>query len=165
MAFDAYVKFDGIPGESSDDKHKDWIEILSVNHGVHQLASSTASSAGGGTIEGASLRHLSFAHLVDKATPKLFEACCSGKHFKEVIFELCRAGNGTGKQKYLEIKLEEVIIADVDVGGADGHFPRANVVLNYGRIKLTYLHQKRSDGTGGGQISGGWDLIKRKITA
>ncbi|WP_353327541.1 type VI secretion system tube protein Hcp, partial [Chitiniphilus shinanonensis] len=27
MAFDAFIKIDGIPGESTDDKHKDWIEI------------------------------------------------------------------------------------------------------------------------------------------
>jgi len=27
-AYDAFLKIDGIPGESTDDKHKDWIEIL-----------------------------------------------------------------------------------------------------------------------------------------
>jgi bacteriocin-like protein len=32
-AYDAFLKIDGIPGESTDDKHKDWIEILSFNHG------------------------------------------------------------------------------------------------------------------------------------
>ena len=26
MAFDAYLKIDGIPGESLDSKHKDWIK-------------------------------------------------------------------------------------------------------------------------------------------
>ena len=31
-AYDAFLKIDGIPGESTDDKHKDWIEILSFNH-------------------------------------------------------------------------------------------------------------------------------------
>ena len=38
MAFDAFLKVDGIPGESTDDKHKDWIEVLSFNHGVSQPA-------------------------------------------------------------------------------------------------------------------------------
>lgn len=28
MAFDVFIKIDGIPGESSDDKHKEWIEVL-----------------------------------------------------------------------------------------------------------------------------------------
>ena len=25
---------DGVPGESTDDKHKDWIEIASFNHNI-----------------------------------------------------------------------------------------------------------------------------------
>ncbi len=27
MAFDAFIKIGDIPGESTDDKHKDWIQI------------------------------------------------------------------------------------------------------------------------------------------
>ena len=34
MAFDAFLKIDGIPGESTDDKHKDWIEVLSFDFGM-----------------------------------------------------------------------------------------------------------------------------------
>ena len=51
MAFDAFLKIDGIPGESGDEKHKDWIEILSFAHGLEQPAQATASSAGGATAE------------------------------------------------------------------------------------------------------------------
>jgi hypothetical protein len=38
MAFDAFMKIDGIPGESTGDKHKEWIEISSFAHGVEQPA-------------------------------------------------------------------------------------------------------------------------------
>ena len=31
MALDAFIQFDGIPGESLDDQHKNWIEILGYN--------------------------------------------------------------------------------------------------------------------------------------
>ncbi len=34
MAIDAYLQIDGIKGESQDDKHKGWIECLSVDFGV-----------------------------------------------------------------------------------------------------------------------------------
>jgi type VI protein secretion system component Hcp len=27
-AFDSFLKIEGTPGESTDDKHKDWIEVL-----------------------------------------------------------------------------------------------------------------------------------------
>jgi polygalacturonase len=50
MAFDAFLKIDGIPGESTDDKHKDWIEILSYSFDIDQPSSATDSSAGGGNL-------------------------------------------------------------------------------------------------------------------
>src|ERR1035437_1938100 len=109
MAFDAFLKIDGIPGESTDDKHKDWIEIQSYSHGVQQSASSTASSSGGASAERVNFNDLAVAKLVDKASPKLFEACCVGKHIKEVVIEVCRAGGD--KQKFLENRMEQVLIS------------------------------------------------------
>ena len=44
MAIDVYLQIDGIKGESADDKHKDWIECKSVNWGVTQPKSATASA-------------------------------------------------------------------------------------------------------------------------
>lgn len=164
MAFDAFLKIDGIPGESTDDKHKDWIEITHFNHSIAQEASSTASSAGGATAERVDLGTLDIQHLLDKASPKIYEACCTGKHIKDVTVELCRAGGD--KQKYLEIKLEQVIISSVDSQGTTGEgFPNESVRFSYGKIKWTYVQQKRSDGTGGGNVSAGWDLTANKVAA
>jgi len=33
MSFDAFIKIDGIEGESTDDKHQGWIEILHCEMG------------------------------------------------------------------------------------------------------------------------------------
>jgi len=163
MAFDAYMKIDGIPGESTDDKHKDWIEIAALNHGVRQRASASASSAGGGTSERSDHRDVSVTLLCDKATPKLFEASCTGKHLKDITIELCRAGGD--KQKYLEIKLEQAIVSSVDLTGQKGRFPQIQVTFNYGKIKWTYSHQRRSDGSSAGNIAAGWDLTTNKAVA
>jgi desulfoferrodoxin (superoxide reductase-like protein) len=35
-AFNAYVNFGDIPGESQETNHKDWIEVLSYTHAVTQ---------------------------------------------------------------------------------------------------------------------------------
>ena len=51
MALDGFIKIDGIPGESSDEKYADWIEILSFGTGVRQTVSGTKSSAGGATAD------------------------------------------------------------------------------------------------------------------
>lgn len=164
MAFDAFLKIDGIPGESTDERHKDWIEVSAFDHGLEQPASSTASSVGGATAERVNHESFNITHLLDKASPKIYEACCTGKHIKEVVLELCRAGGD--KQKYMEIRLEQVIVASVAPGGTAGAgFPSERVSFNYGKIKWIYTQQKREDGAGGGNVSAGWDLTANKAFA
>ena len=162
IAFDAFLKIDGVPGESTDDRHKEWIEILSYRQEVSQPASATASSVGGASAERVNFGAFSISKLVDKATPKLFEACCTGKHIKEVIIEVCRAGGD--KQKYLEIRLEQVIVSNyVQSGGGD--FPHEGVSFSAGKYRMTYSQQKREGGGVGGNVGGGWDLTQNRVVA
>ncbi len=166
MAFDTYLKIDGIPGESTDDKHKDWVEVLSFSHGIHQPAHVTKSSAGGAGAE--RCEHMDFTIMkhLDKASSKLYEYCSSGKHLKSVAVEMCRAGGD--KVRYMEIKMEEVLISNVSPAGSsdgEGGFPTESVSFNYGKIKWTYTQQKRADGSGGGNVTGGWDLTANKVYA
>jgi type VI protein secretion system component Hcp len=87
------------------------------------------------------------------------EACCAGDHLKEVRLTLNRAG--ADKLKYFEIILEEVIISEYTQNASSG-VPVEIVQLNYGRIKTVYTQQKRTDGSGGGNVAGGWDRIGNK---
>ncbi|KUM03192.1 type VI secretion system tube protein Hcp [Chromobacterium subtsugae] len=165
MAFDAFLKIDGIPGESGDDKHKDWIEIQSFSHKLEQPAQASASTAGGATAERVNHGVYEITHFLDKASPKIYEACCTGKHIKDITIELCRAGGD--KVKYMEIKMEQVLISKVEPQGSatDSGFPSEKVSFSYGKIKWTYTQQKRADGAGGGNVSAGWDLTANKVIA
>jgi type VI secretion system secreted protein Hcp len=60
MAFDAFIKIDGIEGESTNDKHPGWIEALYYKTEVTQKISSTDSSAGGASAERADFLMISF---------------------------------------------------------------------------------------------------------
>lgn len=161
MSFDAYMKMESVPGESLDSNHKDWIEILEVRYLLNQDVSNTASSAGGATAGRIQCHDMHIAKYVDKASPKLLEACASGQHFKTITIDIHRAG-GT-QQKYLSIKLEEVIISSLAMRTSQhAEFPSEDITLNYGRISVNYVQQKRSDGQGGGSVKGGWDRIANK---
>lgn len=165
MAFDAYLKIDGIPGESTDDKHKDWIQIDSFHHGMSQSASSTRSSAGGASSGRTDHADFNINKLLDKASPILYQACSSGKHLASVVVEFWRAA-GDAKVKFLEIKMEEVMVSSVAPGGGkESDFPTESVSFNYGKIKWTYTQQKRKDGAGGGSTTGGWDLTSNKVNS
>ena len=78
MAFDAFLKLTVFDGESTDDKHKDWIEVLSYGLGIQQPTSATASSSGGATAERANFQDFTIVKALDKASPKLALACANG---------------------------------------------------------------------------------------
>ncbi|MFZ7112298.1 MAG: Hcp family type VI secretion system effector [Desulfatiglandales bacterium] len=160
MAFDCFLKIDGIPGESTDDKHKDWIEVSSYSWGAVQPASATASSSGGAATERADFEDFSVTKLLDKSSPDLALACVEGRHIKEVRLELCRAGGD--KLLYMEYKMSNCIIRSVNTSGSSGGEPEEAVAINYGKIEWTYTQQKRADGTGGGKIAKGWNLEMNK---
>lgn len=160
---DIFVKIDGIPGESTDSEHKEWIEALTFNHGITQPASASATSAGGGTTARCDHQDFSITKFIDKASPKLYELCSSGKHMKDITIELLRA-SGDKRVKYMEVKMEQCIISHVSPGGGTD-FPTESVSFNYGKIKWTYTQQKREDGSQAGQTTGGWSLVENKVHA
>src|SRR5258708_8889413 len=106
MAFDGFLKVDGIDGESTDDKHKNEIEVLSFHWGVSQPRSGSASSAGSLTAERANFDNFVVIKAIDKASPKLALGCADGQHFTNARIELCRAGGD--KQPYMEYKMTDV---------------------------------------------------------
>jgi type VI secretion system secreted protein Hcp len=161
MAWDTYIKIDGIPGESTDSKHKDWIEILSYTWGVEQLHAGSRSQAGAASSQRCDHKDFTFVHALDKASPKLFLACADGTHIKNIVVELCRA---TGdKTKYMEYKLYDSIITGVQPGGASqdaGAVPLEEVSINYGKIELVYTLTDHMTGKPSGDVKAGWDLTK-----
>lgn len=172
MAFDAYIQIEGIPGEVLDDKHKDWIEVLGYEYGATQATSATASSSGGASSERVSLSDFSIRKAVDKASAKLFEACCKGTHIAKIQLNVNRAGGD--KVTYLTINLEEVVVSSVKAiaGGSQGgedkavsDLPIEEISFNFARIKTTYTQQSRTDGQGGGNVTGGWDRTANKVFA
>lgn len=163
MAFDAFLKISTVPGESTDDKHKDWIEILSFHWGVSQPGSGARSSGGAASAERADLQDLSIVKTLDKASPKLFLSCCKGEHIPEVKLELCRA---TGdKQKYMEYKLSDVMVSGLRPGGTSQggeSLPLEEVSFNYGKIELVYTETDHGTGKPKGDVKGTWDLKANK---
>jgi type VI secretion system secreted protein Hcp len=160
---DIYMQIDGLKGESTDSEHKDWIELLSFNHSISQPVSATANSAGGATTARCQHQDFSISKPVDLASAKLYELCSSGKHIKDVTIEMLRA-SGDKRVKYMVVKMEQVVISHVaPSGGSD--FPTESVSFNYGTIKWTYTQQKRTDGSGGGNVTGGWSLVENKVSA
>ena len=80
-AQDSFLKIGDIKGESASSGHEEWIVIESVQHalGMQQAIATGASRRRGNVVLG----ELIVTTKVDKATPKLLEACASGQAFPQ----------------------------------------------------------------------------------
>jgi type VI secretion system secreted protein Hcp len=160
MPGDAFLQIDGIPGESTDEKHKDWIEVLSYSHGVSQSGAGSRSSGGAATSGRCNHQDFSIVKTLDKASPELNLYCCNGKHIKKMTLELCRA---TGdKQPYMDYLFEDVIISSISIGGGGGGIPTESVTFNYGKVEWVYVETDHETGKKLGQVKKWWDLIGNK---
>jgi type VI secretion system secreted protein Hcp len=100
-----------------------------------------------------------FTAKTSKASPKLMLACASGEHIKDAVL----VGELSGKrgQKFLEIKLTDVLISSYQSGGSGGNIPTDSFSLNFAKIEFSYFPMNR-DGSLGEPVTGGWDIKENK---
>jgi len=156
-----FMQIEGIEGESTDDAHKGWIEILSFNHGVSQAASGATSATGGGSTQRADFQDFSIVKVLDKSTPLLNKNCAFGATLKTVKIHLCKA-TGEGQAVYMEYTMTDAIISSVSIGGGGGGEPTESLTFNYGKFDWNYIHLDRR-GKKAGNVPAGWDLQANKM--
>lgn len=159
MATDMHVKIAGVDGESVSDGHKKEIDIMSWSWGMSQ--SGTMHTATGGGAGKVNVHDVSFTKHVDSSSPRLYQACCNGEHFKTATL-YCRKAGGKSGIDYLKIEMEDVIVSSVTPGGSGGEDRISeSVTLNFARFKVAYTPQK-SDGTPEAAKNCGWNIAENK---
>lgn len=138
MAVDMFMKIEDIKGESTDDKHKNSIDVLAWSWGLSQAGS---SHSGGGSGSGkVNVQDISFTKHVDLSSPNLIKACAKGTHFKEALLTVRKAGDKP--LEYIKIHLNNIIITSVSTGGSGGEDRLTeNVTLNFAKFKFEYVPQ------------------------
>ncbi len=149
MGVDAYLKIEGLPGEGADEEHKDWIEVRQLLHRIY------AATATDGRVKHDSLK---IKKYIDRASPLLMERCSAGTHMPTATIEIIRP-SGDRRVRFFEIKLSEVIIADVELAFLDdGDRPSEWVSFDYAKIKWRYVPHIREGHAD--PVIGSWDLTK-----
>jgi type VI secretion system secreted protein Hcp len=87
------------------------------------------------------LSGLSVTKELDKATPKLFNALCSGTHIKTATLSATKsgAGGGTGGV-FLKITLGELFVTSLHTSAAS-EIPSESVSFSYNTIRVEYSTQ------------------------
>lgn len=140
MAVDAFLKIEGVPGESTDTKHKGEIEVLSFSWGISNTT--TIGSATGGAGAGkASVHDISVTKYIDTASPVLFQKVCEGSVSQTA--DLTLSDRATGLAFY-KLHFEDVFISSVQPGTSPGgNSALETLTFNFGSVEIS-----ASDGRG-----------------
>jgi len=159
----AFVKFDGVDGESSDKDHDKWIDVLSIDFD--------------------DLRKITVSKDIDSSTPKLTEAACDGVAsdpgvgiicsgftttdsratldlpFDSVEIDICKTTHGKKLQCYLQFELVNARITSYSISGSTegDQVPTENFSLNFKEIKVTYTEFDQK-GKKKGTVEYGWNV-------
>jgi type VI secretion system secreted protein Hcp len=89
---------------------------------------------------------ISVTKYTDKASAALMMHCATGKHIKNALITVRKAGEKP--LEYLKITLDDLIVSSVQSAGhGGGDLISENLTLNFSKFKIEYQEQK-PDGSG-----------------
>jgi type VI secretion system secreted protein Hcp len=167
---DMFLKLDGIAGESTDDKHKNEINVTSFAFALGRGGDGTGSAAGvAGAVPAAKgrLQTMRVDKVYDAASPKLFRAAASGQHIKSAVLTFRRSGDNN--VEFLTYTLSDVQVTSYDQGGKDGDARdlgslEEEVGLTAAKVHVTE-QTVDADGKKGPAVTADWTLPKAAAPA
>lgn len=134
LADSIFLQIPNLPGESTDSKHKDWIEVLSYSH---SLGSNDCPQVG-------------IAKMVDRATPGISEAInnATGKGITSATLAVVR-NTGAGPVEYLRIAMTQVVVQNSSISASSGDSGvYESVGLQAASMTITYQQFDEKGGQG-----------------
>ena len=164
LPYDAYLQVDAHPGECTDAKHSDWIEVKQYRHNLDQKVAASFSGSGAPASGQADHSYFWVCKEIDKASAKLAKSCLSGDAIKEITLELCTQ---TGeKSPFYKVKLENAIVAAIHTVASPVPSTGEALAISkpcewigfaYGKIEWTYTEMDHETGAKKGDVVSHWN--------
>lgn len=157
MAFDAYMKVDGVDGESIRTGHEGEIELYSFSLGGSQSVSTTGTGLSGGRV---SLSDFSIMKKTDKSSPPFFNKMCQGKHFDSIVVTLQKAsGDASNPIQFLKYTFSHAFVSSIQWSGSSGgdDTPSESVSFTFESFQIDYNAQGFT-GDPAGNTSAMWNI-------
>lgn len=153
-----YCDFGGdIKGESTDDAHIDWSELMDIGFDMSRMMT-MGSGVGGLTRGAANFSPISIIKKMDKADPDLIKYSGDGTPIGSMKFEVTQ--DSAAKEVILKITLTDCVIGgcSFNVSGQEGaDAPTVTTSVGYQKIEMAYTAINQ-DGSVGDTIEKSFDL-------
>jgi len=159
MAFDTFLELTGIEGEATAKDMVKKIEIYSFSWGASNPT--TVGSGGTGLSAGkVSVSSFNIMKKTEKSSPKLFLACCQGKHIDKAVVTMRKAAGEAGQKAFLIYTFENVMVESIQWSGSTGgdDTPTESVSLAFSKVAISYQQQDSKGGNVGQAVDASWDI-------
>jgi type VI secretion system secreted protein Hcp len=131
-----FVSIQGVQGESTDDNHKGWIEVLSVDLGTNnRLLRGGATTRSSSRTPGA----CTLVKTMDKASPLLMQKVSSGQSLGTVELNFMTT-DSEGNSVYLKYTMTDCIVTSFSPSSSGGEGgPAETVTINYKSANWEYV--------------------------
>lgn len=149
----AFLKMEGVDGESRVKGYDGWVVLSTANSPVHR--SIPAGAKGLDRERGSTtLGEMVLTRGVDKSSVKLVERCAKGKIIDEVQVHFTSMQDG-GEAAFMTYKLKNVIVTNWSFSGKyEGQTPLEDLTLNYESVEWNYTSFENGKKTG--QVAGSY---------
>ena len=167
MAFDTYLKIDGVKGETTAKDMTDFMEIFSFSFGASNPAT-IGSQGGGGGAGKVSLSSFNVMKRTDKASPTLFQMCCVGDHADTAEVHVKKSGGKDIEQGvFIKYVFKEVYIDSVQWSGSSGgdSYPTESLSFSFASVTISYYPQDTKGKLATKSEDASWDVTKNSAKA
>jgi len=161
MAFDAYLKLDGIDGASKDGAHGDQIDLEEFNVGVEQEPATRRGATSAGRTD---IKPITFVHIFDKSVPLLLKKCAGGEKIASGKVSVNQTMLGKTVE-VMSVELTDIVISNVEIkavpkgtAGESGSQPGGELYC-YTTVVPAIVAVVNTDGN----IKGGYDQVKGAV--
>lgn len=145
-------------------------EIEDYSFDIEQTLNIGSQSGGTGAGK-AGFNPFSITRKVDRASPVLFEHCCGGTAFKQVILAIRKSGGEsaagssadmTSGVVYLRYDFKLVAVKTIS-WSHDDEAPKETITFEYGGLLIRYNAQNPDGSMYSSVKQGGWNKIKNRV--
>ena len=130
-----YVKFEGIDGDATHDKHKKWLDVDSLQWGVGRAIMTPTGSAMNREASEPSISEVTVTKSMDSSSAYLFQQACTGSAGKKVEIHLVTTGSPG--DIYMTYELSNALVSGYSVSSG-GDRPSESVSFNFTKIQMKY---------------------------
>jgi type VI secretion system secreted protein Hcp len=131
-----YLKYEGIDGEATHDKHPKWIDVSSLQFGVGRGISTPTGAAANREASEPSISEVVVTKQLDASSTSLFTESVTGAVGKKVEIHL--VNTGSPGNTYVEYTLTNALISGYSLSSG-GDRPTESISINFTKIEYKHI--------------------------